>query len=237
MAGVVTARRKRHDLPGILKLKVRFDMDKLRQSLAEMQGQRAWNGLDAEYRSLCEVFDQLPPFFMGDQTSHDESCAGPYEQLALTEFDDSFSLEQRQELSGTFWDKTSPHRNPKADERYYRKVVPGLPEYLKSVLAEFEPYVHRARFARLAPKHSVKPHIDYDTSYSIRLHIPIATHPLCKIGYRLGDGSDREQHLPADGSVYFVNQGLLHWATNPSDMSRIHLILSVDSHRFIENHL
>lgn len=223
--------KKRNELPGVQKLKISFDIDRLRESLSQMEGMSAWDGLQSEYKSLCEVFDQLPPFFMEESCTDGSSTT--YQQLALTEFDNTFSLDKRVEPSGTFWDKTSPHRNPKADERFYRKPLTAVPEYLMSVLGHFAPHVHRARFAKLAPGHQVKPHIDYDTTYSVRLHIPIITDERCKLGVEYQDKTREEIHLPADGSVYFVNQGLLHWATNPSDIHRVHLILSIDSQRFL----
>lgn len=226
--------KKRNELPGWKKLDLSFDIERLRADLNLLESRVSWDGLNAEYRSLCEIFEQLPPFFMEegyDVSTHGESVA--YKQLALTEFDSQFSLNQRLERSGTFWDKTSPHRNPKADERFYRKLRDNIPDYLLHVVKTFSPYVHRARFARLAPGHMVKPHIDYDTSYSIRLHIPIVTDESCKIGVQYKDGSKEEVHFAADGSVYFVNQGLLHWATNPSANPRVHLILSVDSQKFL----
>lgn len=223
--------KKRNELPGIQKLNLEFDIARLRKALLEMESVQEWDGLSSEYKSLCEIFDQLPPFFM-DTNCADGTCTN-YEQLALTEFDDRFSLEQRVERSGTFWDKTSPHRNPKADERFYRKPVAHIPEYLMTILNHFSPYVHRARFAKLAPGHQVKPHIDYDTTYSVRLHIPIVTDPSCVLGVEYPDKTREEVHLPADGSVYFINQGLLHWATNPSNIHRVHLILSIDSQRFL----
>jgi hypothetical protein len=226
--------KKRNELPGWKKLALSFDIERLRADFDILQAKSAWDGLNSEYRALCEEFEQLPPFFMEENhQGHGVSLA--YQQLALTEFDENFSLSQRTERSGTFWDKTSPHRKTRADERFYRKWVPGLPAYLQEVLGTFQPFLHRARFAKLAAGHSVKPHIDYDTSYSVRLHIPLITNESCKIGVQYQDESKEEVHFPADGSVYFVNQGLLHWATNPSTEARVHLILSVDSQRFLQD--
>lgn len=224
--------KSRHELPPIRKLGIKFDIDRLRADLDALASNRRWDGLGAEYRNLCEIFHQLPPFFM-------EDCSQPvddsnYQQLALTEFDQSYSLDQRPEKSGSFWDHAHPHRNPAADERFYRKPVGDLPPYLQACLDFFRPSLHRARFAKLKANSQVKPHIDYDTRYSCRLHIPIQTNPSCMMGVEGKNGEKVEEHFEADGSVYFVNQGLKHWATNPSTTERVHLILSVDSQRFLE---
>ena len=36
---------------------------------------------------------------------------------------------------------------------------------------------------------------------------------------------DFKVHFPADGRVYFLNTGHIHWAENNSDEGRIHLII------------
>ena len=36
-----------------------------------------------------------------------------------------------------------------------------------------------------------------------------------------------EFHMPADGRIYFFNQGLKHWVKNYSNHPRLHLIIDV----------
>ena len=136
-------------------------------------------------------------------------------------------------LVGHFWDKKSPQNNTKADERFYRKPVDNIPPYLAEVLDFFRPDLHRVRFTKLMPGASVKPHIDYNTTYSIRLHIPILTSPECEMGVKIGD-KVHKTHFAADGGVYFINQGFEHWATNLGSQPRVHIILSVDSHKYLD---
>lgn len=223
--------KTRHELPPYRKLRYQFDIQRLREDLQQFEIQNSWDGLGAEYGNLCERFGQLPPFFLKEGELPDEKAS--YQQLALSEFDQQFSLDKRSQKSGWFWDHTSPQRDKYADERFYRKPVEGIPRYLSEVLNTFRPYLHRARFAKLEPFSQVLPHVDYDTKYSVRLHIPIITSEECKVGINYND-QKLEIHLPADGSIYFLNQGYQHWATNPTETPRTHLILSVDTQKFLD---
>jgi quercetin dioxygenase-like cupin family protein len=47
-------------------------------------------------------------------------------------------------------------------------------------------------------------------------------------------GNPDERHFPTDGSVWFINPGVKHWATNDGDAERVHLILSVDSQDILD---
>ena len=230
-----SARKKRANLPALLKLKMTVDIERLRAEFNEMETRANWDGLGAEYAGLCIQHDQLPPFFLkeGEQTHGGAAGDASYQQLALSEFDPAFDLTMRSERNGTFWDHKSPKNATQADERFYRKPVAGIPTYMASVLDRFRPALHRARFAKILPNSEVKPHIDYDTTYSVRLHIPIETSAECLIGINAPEGII-EQHLPADGSIWFLNQGHKHWATNPTTKPRVHLILSIDSQSVLE---
>ena len=95
------------------------------------------------------------------------------------------------------------------------------------------PGAHRTRFANLAPKSEVKPHIDYDTLYGVRLHIALSTNDECFNGGWDKDGNEISYHIPADGSVWFVNPGVKHYAKNNGDTPRNHLIISMDSQEML----
>jgi len=47
----------------------------------------------------------------------------------------------------------------------------------------FNGKVHRTRFAKLSPHSEVKPHIDYDTLYGVRLHIAFENNANCSNGW------------------------------------------------------
>lgn len=226
--------QKRHYFPAIAKLqKFKFDPNKLFNDYQEILEQKNFDGLMSEYAGLCSTHNKLPDFFLKQGESPNEQAS--YSQLALSAWDDNFDLEKRTEKSGTIWDYTYPKKNKLADERFYRKKAFELPSYLDSVLNEFRPFLHRCRFAKLKSNSEVLPHIDYDTTYGIRLHIAIDTNGKCSNGATLENGNTVSEHIPADGSVWFVNQGLKHWAKNLGDTDRVHLIMSIDSQKFIDD--
>lgn len=227
--------KNRHELPVLKKLDLTVDIERLRAELAEFSTGKIWDGLGSDYASLCETHTRLPKMFFKPEELEGISCVcdldwekTSYQQLSLTEFDDSYSLEQRSEMSGSKWDQRIAKQDPTADERWFRKIKSDVPQYMREILGQF-PNAHRARFALLAPHSNVKPHIDYDTLYGIRLHIALETNEHCFNGGWDKDGNEVRTHIPADGSVWFINPGVKHYAENGGDTPRNHLIISLDS--------
>tara|TARA_R110000782_G_scaffold50549_7_gene109518 strand:+ start:843 stop:1556 length:714 start_codon:yes stop_codon:yes gene_type:complete len=229
----------RYELPVIARLNIGFDINRLKEELAQFAGDKVWDGLGSDYAHMCETHTKLPKMFFKEEELAEVDCVcdldwehTSYQQLSLTEFDDTYDLSQRTELSGSAWDTRVAKRDPKADERWYRKVKEDVPSYLREVLNTF-PGSHRTRFANLAPNSEVKPHIDYDTLYGVRLHIALDTNDDCYNGGWDKDGNEMKQHIPADGSVWLVNPGVKHYAVNGGNTGRNHLIISMDSQEFI----
>lgn len=226
--------KSRDHFPVISKIKdLQFDSEQLLKDYFKILETKKYDSLGKEYDGLCKTHNKLPSFFL--KTNENTDAHASYSQLALSEWDENYSLDKRPSRSGTIWDRTYAKKNILADERFYGKPIDGIPSYLASVLKEFRPYLHRCRFAKLNPHCEVKPHIDYDTTYSIRLHIPILTNDKCINGGISKDNVIIETALPADGTVWFVNQGVKHWAKNDGDTPRVHLILSIDSQKFIQS--
>lgn len=225
--------KKRNHFPLIQKIEgYQFDAKKLLSDYEKLAATLSYDGLRAEYDGLCKTHDKLPQFFLKDGEVPNQKAS--YSQLALSKWDDNYSLNSRLEKSGTLWDRVYPKNTCFADERFYRKPIDGLPVYLAHVLNEFRPYLHRCRFAKLNPNSEVLPHIDYDTTYGIRLHIAIKTNQQCTNGGVDKNGTRKDLHIPADGSVWFINQGVKHWAKNDGDSERVHLIMSLDTQKFIK---
>ena len=231
--------KSRHELPVIKKLDYQFDIEKLKLELNEFAKEKVWDGLGSDYAHMCETHTKLPKMFFKEEEldSVDHVCdldweASSYQQLSLTEFDKDYDLSKRIEKSGSRWDKRIAKKDPKADERWYGKIKDDVPPYLREVLNTF-PGAHRTRFANLAPKSEVKPHIDYDTLYGIRLHIALNTNDECFNGGWDKDGNEISYHIPADGSVWFVNPGVKHYAKNNGNTPRNHLIISMDSQEIL----
>jgi len=233
--------KNRYELPVIKRLNIRFDINRLREELAEFSRDKVWDGLGSDYASLCETHTKLPKMFFKDDELEgiNHVCEldwqhTSYQQLSLTEFDDTYDLSQRDEKSGSVWDNRIAKKSEKADERWFRKINDDVPPYLREVLTYFKG-AHRTRFANLAPRSQVKPHIDYDTLYGIRLHIALSTNDNCFNGGWDKDGNEVKYHIPDDGSVWFINPGVKHYAINDGDTPRNHLIISIDSQELVKD--
>lgn len=149
-----------------------------------------------------------------------------YHQIDLTEFDECKSSNRfriRNRKNGY----TS--NDPRLNEKCYGKRNALCDSFWSFVLDSFQSPVTRARFAIMAPHSKIAAHADYDTDFSIRIHIPIFTHTDVYFFVQPHDKSGIVQfQMPADGHAYFLNQGLIHWAENNSGVERVHLVLSVD---------
>lgn len=227
--------KNRHELPVLKRLDITVDIDRLREELGTFAEGKVWDGLGSDYASLCETHTRLPKMFFRPDELEGIECVcdlnwekTSYQQLSLTEFDETYSLEQRTEKSGSQWDGRVAKHRLQADERWFRKIKDDVPPYMRELLQQF-PGAHRARFARLAPYSQVKPHIDYDTLYGIRIHIALETNDECYNGGWDKDGNEVREHIPVDGSVWFINPGVKHYAVNNGSTSRNHLIISLDT--------
>lgn len=234
--------KNRHELPVIKRLNIRFDIEKLRKELESYSENKVWDSLGSDYASLCETHTRLPKMFFKDEElkNINHVCEldwknTSYQQLSLTEYDSTYTLNERTEKSNTIWDKKIAKNNSNADERWFRKIKNDVPPYMKYIINFFEGKAHRVRFANLFGNSVVKPHIDYDTTYGIRLHIAITTNKDCYNGGWDKNLNEIREHIPSDGSVWFVNPGVKHYAVNNGNTSRNHLIISLDS-QYILNH-
>lgn len=222
----------KNQLPPFKRLKITFDADRLRDELHMLMQLRGFDAYDNEYKEL----------FHGNATTDPDKARNrnmvaikdQFNTLPLTVFDDDFDLSKREEMSNSIWDRRIAKNNVKLDERFYRKPIDGIPEHTASVMKAFAPFVHRTRYTKLDAGQRIDEHVDYDTKYSVRLMMAIETNDSCTNSWRMADGSVQTVHIPADGSIWFINQGLPHWAANDGDNDRVHLILSVDSQQVLD---
>ncbi len=160
-----------------------------------------------------------------------------YKQLYLTEYAGEVIKENKDSKDALFTDKVdniffrSKRLDPKnaryspiADEKNYGQRNRHVQGIFEKILDSFKSPVTRVRLAYLSPHFQLKPHVDYDPSYITRYHIPILTNELCSL-HVIKNKSHFSTYFPADGRVYFLNTGLLHWAVNDSDCPRLHLII------------
>jgi hypothetical protein len=231
----------RYELPVMGRLDIRFDIERIRAELAQFASGKIWNGLGSDYADMCEAHTKLPAMFFTKEELDSVECIcdldwekSSYRQLSLTEFDETYDINARTDMSGTAWDTRVAKHDSKADERWYRRFKPDLPPYLREVLNTF-PNFHRTRFAELQGGNRVKPHIDYDTTYGVRLHIALTTNDECFNGGWDKDGNEVKFHIPDDGSVWFINPGVKHYALNGGTTPRNHIIISMDNQSILEH--
>lgn len=228
----------RKQLPSFLKLPYHFDMDKILYEFKKFEDTNLYDDLnssnpDSAYGDFYNSSSKLEHLKKFAEVNEDVSKGSQfYRQLSLTEFDGERSerqLEQDNSVS-TYRKSTNPadpSYDPVMDERRYTRRKDICTGYWNDILDTFKAPVTRTRFAYMAPGHSIKPHIDYNTTYSIRVHIPIITNKDAFMCVKTKDGIQR-MHMPADGGVYFLNTGLTHWAENNGTEGRIHLVISLN---------
>jgi len=102
----------------------------------------------------------------------------------------------------------------------------GYVNEIMDMLEENIGHVARSRYAVLKAGEEIKPHLDINTDKAVRIHIPLITHPNCIFGVT-GKKTEVINHMPADGSVWFINQGYSHWVKNESPVDRVHLVFVV----------
>lgn len=119
------------------------------------------------------------------------------------------------------------YKNGKVDERCYGEILPQYKgTYVEEVLNMFKSPVTRARLVVKKPGGFIQPHIDYDTTYSVRYYIPLQTNEWAFTAVKSKGGEPEVRHLLADGSVWFVNPGNLHSAWNMGNEDDIRLIIA-----------
>jgi tellurite resistance-related uncharacterized protein len=215
--------KDRTQLPVYKKLtQFQFDPVLLLKSYNEIKD-KDWNAMSNEYSKFTESHNIVTKKFSNE-----------YQQYGLTEFDSNYNIENRTEKSGSIWDRKIAKSNVYADERFYRKRKNDISKYIEEVLDTIgKDVVHKTRFAKLPAGKTIKKHIDHDTKYGIRLHIPIITNEKSVYGGTGSDGVTHETHFPADGGVWFINPGVPHWVHNRGDTERVHLIISCDTQEIL----
>jgi len=120
------------------------------------------------------------------------------------------------------------YKNGKEDERVYGELLPEYKgTYVEEVIGMFKSPVTRVRLVVKESGAFIKPHIDYDTTYSVRYYIPLVTNEWAYTAVKgKTDNEPEVKHLKADGSAWFVNPGNLHSAWNMGETDDIRLIVA-----------
>jgi hypothetical protein len=247
--------KKRQFLPLMAKLNFKVDVNRLLEDFYNF-GYNDWNKYDGlSYNETNEdglvVRRVLLEYFLSDEEKAEREGklvvegGEAYKMLCLTEFNGDFAAANKnlaEELKNSgltpqqfakrlekISDPNHPNYTPIADEKLYDKRTDYAKGYVSEVMDLLEKnigHVARSRYAVLKAGQEIKPHIDINTDKAIRIHIPLITHSDCVFGVT-GKHNEVVQHMPADGSVWFINQGYSHWVKNDSPVDRVHLVFVV----------
>lgn len=245
--------KKRQYLPLMAKTNLSVDISRLQKEFLEM-GYDDWslyNGLKSECASENGriVRRVLLEYFLNEQELEerkDEAVTEggeAYKMLCLTDYDgpasENLAVDNPHITSKKLEKISNPNHPmyiPEADEKLYDKRNEYCKGYINEVLDMIEEnigHVTRTRYAVLMPGEEIKPHMDINTDKAIRIHIPLFTNEDTVVGVK-GKKTSIEKNLPADGSVWFLNQGFSHWVKNNGDTPRVHLVCSVVGQGCIE---
>lgn len=233
--------KNRKELPGFGIINKTIDITRLQQYCIDNQYTDYTDYTDIKFSSESKHQSFLVANTFNKESFFKESTADflegdKYKQLYLTDIDPSKMKTDSHTLfasSTSIFSRTkrlnplSDTYIPEADELNYNIRNKHVTDIFSEILDTFNSTVTRVRLAVLMPKFNIKPHVDYDPSYITRYHIPIFTNEQNIFGIKIKN-ENIEFNMKADGSVYFLNTGLLHWVNNNSDFPRLHLI--IDTH-------
>ena len=220
----------KYQLPNIIELPYRFDIEKLRNELDKIsdkfKGVLEANGVLCanNHRLVKEVYDH-------------------FEQINLTIFKDQSSNISLETCENTYSANSAKKRlrrvdvDPGLDERNYNYPTEDFKgSYFEEVIRTFKCPAIRVRLTKLKPGKELVPHIDYDPSYATRIIIPIYTNDKVINQFWRKD-EYFEHHLPATGSAFFLNTGVKHSVINNGNTDRIALMFSLDGTQDIDQYI
>lgn len=187
---------------------------------------------EGEYRFLCNQNENIHRKFLTDGEQGDLRGES-FKQLALTSF--NYDKYPDAKFDNRVLHKTrsvrlasDPGRSdylPLLDERNYNVPNQKCSPLFRKLLGQFKSPFSRVRLAALMPGFEGEPHIDYNTDYSIRVHVPIFTNEDVFFFYDDKNRGQAKLHMPADGRAWCVNTGYRHFVANYGQVPRLHLVI------------
>lgn len=241
MINIYMNRLNRKQLPAYGKIDKTVDIDRLRQYCINngYTNYEEFNDIKYSADSNHKAF-LVANTFCKDTFFKEEDAptreGEKYKQLYLTDIDPNLKINTEDRLNETHssifvrtrrLDPNSRDYIPEADEHNYTHRNQHVKDIFEEILDMFKSQVTRVRLAVIMPGFAIKPHVDYDPSYITRYHIPVFTNDQVIFGYSTKEGA-KEYKMPADGSIYFFNSGLVHWVANNSNEPRLHMIVDTN---------
>ena len=237
--------RRRHELPVCSKIPgIKFNINKLKDETKRLSD--LWANVFQANRGLCSVHEELA----SDNYHH-------FDQITLTYFQESLleevkDVEQLKEEcstnAGNFTEGKSKHERYKIQTRRLEGLPPAMNEHNwwhpldhykgfyteKAITSQFKATPIRVRLTRIRKGQYLTPHMDYDTTYAIRVIVPIEG--TANVSNHFWPKNKKETYkLDADGSAYFLNVGYKHSVEHRGDKDRIALMFSLPTQEDIEN--
>lgn len=151
-----------------------------------------------------------------------------YDRISLVHKPDVTDRLEKVYLSGRQGYLGPVANEPESDFSVFNEEFKDM--YIHEVYRELEKNTKklgRVRIMRLNPKDKYIWHRDQGERY----HIAIDTHPsatlTCSDSLGASITNPTTEHIPADGSVWYLNTDAMHVAANPAGMIRYHLVFNV----------
>jgi len=235
---------RKFNYPAMAKIpNIKFDIDKLKEEVAILNDK--WVNVFQANRGLCATHNELA-----------ESNYHHFKQINLTYFEPTLNefleldelrnecktISTSEELGATKaqrhktkvnrLDKLPPAMN---EHNWYHPLPVYENSYIRqSIESQFKSTPIRVRLTRIEAGKFLTPHIDYDTTYAVRIIVPISgTEGVTNVCW---PKNIREEHnMVNDGSAYFLNVGYKHSVEHNGLTDRIALMFSLPTQEDISS--
>ena len=222
---------------------VKFDIERLRSEVASLNEQ--WVNVFQANRGLCATHQDLAQ----DNHDHFDQINLTYFEPSLNDFMDLTDLKAECKLIANSDSlgitKTQRHRTkinrldtlpPAMNEHNWFHPLPIYENsYIKQAIDnQFKAKPIRVRLTRLKAGKYLTPHIDYDTTYAVRIIVPISgTNGVTNVFWP--KNQRQELNMIADGSAYFLNVGYKHSVEHNGSEDRVALMFSLPTQEDIQD--
>lgn len=247
---IIKTRKNKRNLPLIGKLNFTINIDKAidqLQSILEINEQvdfvksgkdkasneHNYNLPKKDGSNFVNNYDEIYKIYaaIGLQSLSDEAII--HAKNTLKKVNDFSPFERSKGMRDT----SSKYYHSHYDERNYTKLTNYCTGYFKTILNMFNDEPCRSGIVCLHPSKFLAPHFDIGPEFVSRIQIPLITNPNAVIGLRNPNNKNEwyEYHLPANGSIYFINSGWEHYAVNNGSQSRYQIRICLNGQLSLTN--
>lgn len=249
-APIIKTRKNKRNLPLIGKLNFTIDVQKavsqlesiveigkqvdfLKSGKDKASNEHNYNLPKKDGSNFVNNYNEVYKIYaaVGLQSLSDEAIA--HAKLNPKKVDDFSPFERSRGMRDT----GSKYYHSHYDERNYTKPTNYCNNYFEQILNMFNDETCRSGVVCLHPGKFLAPHFDIGPEFVARIQIPLITNRYAVIGVRNPNDKNEwyEYHLPADGSVYFINSGWEHYAVNNGSESRYQIRICLNGQASLAN--